>query len=264
MPLKRKNIREQKHGDVSWESAHDRIIHLSVQLLVTDDLDPEINIESFIEVQVMNSTFVKLADNHLSISITPPKVLHLLNHGLKIYNFNRYEYIPLRNDVLWQIKTGIVRTMTWDEEGNQIVLGLWSEGDIIGSLMSTLEPYQIQCLSNVEVELLPSILWEQASSAIIAHCHQTQHLLSISHCRTVDVKLKKFLIWLSEKFGKPCDRGILIDLKITHQDIADTIGSTRVTMTRSLNQLRLDGLISWKNHYLTLHSNFSDRSFSAL
>jgi len=51
----------------------------------------------------MNSTFVKLADNHLSISIAPPKVLHLANHGLKIYNFKRYEYVPLRNDVLWCI-----------------------------------------------------------------------------------------------------------------------------------------------------------------
>lgn len=206
----------------------------------------------------MNSTLVKLADSHLSVAIAPPKVLHLVNHGVKIYSFKRYEYIPLRSDVLWRIKTGIVRTMTWDEDGNQIVLGLWSAGDIVGSLMSTLEPYQIQCLNDVEVEILPSILWEQASGAIIAHCHQTQHLLSISHCRTIDIKLKKFLIWLSDKFGKPCDRGILIDLKLTHQDIADTIGSTRVTMTRALNQLRIEGLISWKNHYLTLHSSFNN------
>ncbi|PZU95074.1 MAG: hypothetical protein DCE90_13335 [Pseudanabaena sp.] len=206
----------------------------------------------------MNSTLAKLADNHLSVAIALPKVLHLVNHGAKVYSFKRYEYIPLRSDALWQIKTGIVRSLTWDEEGNQIILGLWSTGDIIGSLMSTLDPYQMQCLNDVEVEVLPSILWEQASSAIISHCHQTQHLLSISHCRTIEIKLKKFLIWLSEKFGKPCDRGILIDLKLTHQDIAETIGSTRVTMTRALNQLRIEGVISWKNHYLTLHSSFNN------
>lgn len=206
----------------------------------------------------MNSTLVKLADSYLSVAIAPPNVLHLFSHSMKIYTFKRYEYIPLRSDVLWRIKTGIVRTMTCDEEGNQIILGLWSGGDIVSSLMSTLEPYQIQCLNDVEVEVLPSILCEQTSSAIIAHCQQTQHFLSISHCRTIDVKLKKFLIWLSEKFGKPCDRGVLIDLKLTHQDIAETIGSTRVTMTRALNQLRLEGLISWKNHYLTLHSSFNN------
>lgn len=213
----------------------------------------------------MNSTLVKLADNHLSIPLAPPRVLHLINHGLKSYYFKRYEYIPPRSDVLWRIKTGIVRTMTWDEEGNQIVLGLWNEGDIVGSLMSTLEPYQIQCLNDVEVEILPSILWEQASTAIITHCQQTQQLLSIAHCRTIDLKLKKFLAWLSDKFGQPCDRGVTIGLKLTHQDIADTIGSTRVTMTRSLNQLRVQGLLSWKNHYLTLHQDFPERSsFSSL
>jgi CRP-like cAMP-binding protein len=206
----------------------------------------------------MNSALVKFADNHLSVPTTSPKVLHLANHGLKIHQFKRYEYIPSRSDVLLRIRMGIVRAMTWDEDGNQIILGLWSAGDIIGSIMSSLEPYQIQCLNDVEVEVLPSILWEQASSAIIAHCHQTQHLLSISHCRTLEIKLKKFLIWLSEKFGKPCDRGVLIDLKLTHQDIADTIGSTRVTMTRALNQLRIEGLISWKNHYLTLHPSFNN------
>jgi len=41
---KKKNIRELNHGDVSWWSAHDRFINLSGQLLVTDDLDPEVNI----------------------------------------------------------------------------------------------------------------------------------------------------------------------------------------------------------------------------
>jgi CRP-like cAMP-binding protein len=130
--------------------------------------------------------------------------------------------------------------------------------------MSTLEPYQIQCLNDVEVEILPSILWEQVSSAMISHCQQTQYLLSISHCRTIDIKLKKCLIWLSEKFGKSCDRGITIDIKLTHQDIADTIGSTRVTITRALNQLRVEGLISWKNHYLTLHRDFKEKSFLTL
>ncbi len=212
----------------------------------------------------MNSTLVRLADNHLSVPLAAPRVLQLLNHGLKRYYFMSYEYIPLRNDVLWRIKTGIVRTMTWDEDGNQIILGLWNEGDIVGSLMSTLDPYQIQCLNDVEVEILPSILWEQASTAILTHCQQTQQLLSIAHCRTIDLKLKKFLAWLSDKFGQPCDRGITIAIKLTHQDIADTIGSTRVTMTRSLNQLRLQGLLSWKNHYLTLHQDFPERAFSSL
>lgn len=209
----------------------------------------------------MNYQLVNLADKRLSIEVAAPKVLHYPNHAFTTRSFKRYEYLPSLEDSLWRIKTGIVRTMTWDEDGNQIVLGLWKEGDIVGSLMSTLDPYQIQCLNDVEVEVLPLILWEQASTAIINHCQQTQQLLSIAHCRTIDLRLKKLLSWLSDKFGQPCDRGITIGIKLTHQDIADTIGSTRVTMTRSLNQLRLQGLLSWENHYLTLHQGFPEKIF---
>ncbi len=128
--------------------------------------------------------------------------------------------------------------MTWDEEGNQIILGIWSTGDIVSSLMSLLDPYQIQCLSDVEAEVIPNIL-DRTFSAMLNHCQQTQELLSIAHSRTIDVKLKKILIWLSNKFGIPSNRGILIDIKLTHQDIADVIGSTRVTVTRSLNLLKV-------------------------
>ncbi|MFM7888260.1 MAG: hypothetical protein ACKPCM_16570 [Pseudanabaena sp.] len=88
----------------------------------------------------MNYQLVTLADKRLSIEVTAPKVLHYPNHAFITQHFKRYEYLPSLEDSLWRIKTGIVRTMTWDEEGNQIVLGIWSTGDIVSSLMSLLDP----------------------------------------------------------------------------------------------------------------------------
>ena len=86
----------------------------------------------------MNYQLVNLADKRLSIEVAAPKVLHYPNHAFTTRSFKRYEYLPPLEDTLWRIKTGIVRTMTWDEEGNQIVLGIWSTGDIVSSLMSSL------------------------------------------------------------------------------------------------------------------------------
>jgi CRP-like cAMP-binding protein len=202
------------------------------------------------EVQLMNSVLPKTDGNNLLAF----KVLPHLSHDLKHFYFKRYDLLPLGHDVLWQIKKGTVRTMTWSEDGYQVVLGLWGEGDIVGSSMSTIDPYWIQCLSNVEAVVLPSNLWHQASEAIISHCRQSEELLNILHCRTISTKLKQFLVWLSEKFGKPCDRGMIIDLRLTHQDIAETIGSTRVSMTKLLNQFKTEGLISWHKHYLIVHT----------
>lgn len=39
--------------------------------------------------------------------------------------FTRREIIPQRNDVLWRIERGAVRTLTWSEDGTFITLGYW-------------------------------------------------------------------------------------------------------------------------------------------
>ncbi len=39
--------------------------------------------------------------------------------------FTRREVIPSRNDVLWRIERGAVRTLTWSEDGTFITLGYW-------------------------------------------------------------------------------------------------------------------------------------------
>ena len=63
-----------------------------------------------------------------------------------------------------------------------------------------------------------------------------------SHKR-VDVMLLKLLAWLSTRFGQDVDTGRLIDLRLTHQDLSELLRATRVTITRTLNQLEQQGLI---------------------
>lgn len=56
-------------------------------------------------------------------------------------------------------------------------------------------------------------------------------------------RLTKLLIWLAQKFGSKVSQGILIELRLTHHELADMIGSTRVTVTRLLNQLDKEKII---------------------
>jgi CRP-like cAMP-binding protein len=55
--------------------------------------------------------------------------------------------------------------------------------------------------------------------------------------------LIKFLSWLAKKFGRQIEIGYLIDFKLTHQDLAEILGVTRVSVTRSLKQLEEQGII---------------------
>jgi CRP-like cAMP-binding protein len=170
--------------------------------------------------------------------------------------FTRREVIPPRNDVLWRIERGAVRTVTWSEEGAFITLGYWGSGDVIGYPLSKVKPYQIECLTSVEVSILPPHLWHQDINALLCHIQQAEELLSIVHRKPISLRLWQFLVWLSEKFGRNVEQGKLIDLNVTHQEMAEVLNTTRVTVTRLLQQFEEEGtLLRHKRRIILCPSN---------
>ena len=157
--------------------------------------------------------------------------------------FSRHDLIPPREDVLWRIERGAVRTMTWSEQGALITLGYWGAGDVVGHPLSRLKPYQIQCLTSVETSILSLGMWEQALDAMLLHIQQAEEILSIVHRKPVSLRLWQFLVWLGHKFGRDIHQGRLIDLGITHQEIAEVINTTRVSVTRMLQQFEEEGML---------------------
>lgn len=158
--------------------------------------------------------------------------------------FSRRDLIPQEPNCLWRIEQGVVRTVIWSEEGTAITLGIWGSKDMVGQPLSCVEPHQIECLTPVEVSLLPDYLWHQELYAICLHAQQTEEILSIVRCQPIHQRLLQFLLWLAQKFGRQVEQGQLIDLPISHQDIADAIGTTRVTVTRELQKFEQDGVIT--------------------
>ncbi|OUL27583.1 Crp/Fnr family transcriptional regulator [Nostoc sp. 106C] len=167
----------------------------------------------------------------------------IVNGQLPQRIFTRREVIPLRSEVLWRIERGAVRTLTWSEDGTFITLGYWGPGDIIGYPLSKIKPYQIESLTSVEVSVIPPQLWHQDIDALLSHIQQAEELLSIVHRKPISLRLWHFLVWLSEKFGREVEDGILLDLNVTHQEIAEVLNTTRVTITRLLQQFEEEGQI---------------------
>jgi CRP-like cAMP-binding protein len=168
--------------------------------------------------------------------------------------FDHLDLLPLRHDLLWRIERGVVRTKTWNEEGKPITLGYWGSGDIVGQPLSQVNPYEIECLTNVEVTYLPSGRWHQYLEAILLHTRQTEELLSIIHYEPMKERLLKFLGLLYRKFGRTLDQGQLIDVRLTHQSIAEVVGTTRVTVTRLLKQFEREGIIASRRRHLIILS----------
>ncbi|MBI1904081.1 MAG: Crp/Fnr family transcriptional regulator [Planctomycetia bacterium] len=54
-------------------------------------------------------------------------------------------------------------------------------------------------------------------------------------------RLVQLLLDLAEQYGRPDEKGLVIDIKLSHQDLASVIGSTRESVTLLLGQLQLEG-----------------------
>jgi CRP-like cAMP-binding protein len=62
------------------------------------------------------------------------------------------------------------------------------------------------------------------------------------------------LTWLAKKFGHQVEQGQLIELRLTHQEISEIIGTTRVTVTRLLNDFEKQGIIQrLPRKFIVLH-----------
>jgi len=170
---------------------------------------------------------------------------------LEVRTFKRREHLPLRENSLWQIEAGAVRTYTLTEDGTVISLGFWGLGDIVGRPLACIQPYEVKCLTDVMVRALQFDQCDHLNQVLLSHLHQTQALLRLRSGQIYQ-RLQQFLDWLADKFGHESEQGQLIQLRLTHQDIADVLGTTRVTVTRLLSQFEQEGRISWIKQHLFL------------
>lgn len=167
---------------------------------------------------------------------------------VRAFQFRRGESLPEMHQAYWAIQSGYVRTVSWDINGNVTTLGVWGPGDILSSDFSRIQPYQMECLSKVDVDRVASP--ENLREILLHHHCCTEELLNIIHCRQISQRLLKMIAWLADRFGEEGeDDWIRINLCLTHQQLADLLGTTRVTVTRLLGNFQRAGLMRRLPHY---------------
>jgi CRP/FNR family transcriptional regulator, global nitrogen regulator len=113
-------------------------------------------------------------------------------------------------------------------------------------LSAPIEQVERSLKENPELSML---MLQGLSSRIL----QTEMMIETLAHRDMGSRLVSFLLILCRDFGMPTDEGIRIDLKLSHQAIAEAIGSTRVTVTRLLGDLRDKGMIAIHKKKITVY-----------
>jgi CRP-like cAMP-binding protein len=68
---------------------------------------------------------------------------------------------------------------------------------------------------------------------------------------------------MAAKRGEHVPEGVLLKLRLTHQNIADMTGLTRETVTRVIDKWKKSGLLTIdKNRHMLISHSFFDENFS--
>jgi CRP/FNR family transcriptional regulator len=168
---------------------------------------------------------------------------------------------------VFMICTGRVKLTTCSSEGKALITRIAEGGEILG-LSATVsgKPYMVtaETLNPCQVNFIKRedflrFLNENGTAALRAaehlsnnyhHAFDQVRSLGLSH--SASEKLAKLMLEWSARGGKDTDKGISVKLTLTHEEIAQIIGSSRETVTRLLGDFKEKQIIYVKGSTLII------------
>lgn len=131
----------------------------------------------------------------------------------------------------------VLRPWGWDEDGSHVRAEV---GWVV------LEPSRLAVLDHGLVTRMAP--WPELGLELFARgtrrAHQLAVALAIAHHQRVDDRVLLTLWHVAERWGRVSRDGILVDLPLSHQRLADLVGAHRPSVTSALGELSRSGAVS--------------------
>jgi CRP/FNR family transcriptional regulator len=152
---------------------------------------------------------------------------------------------------LYFLKDGKLKLYKISSEGKQFIVSILGAGNVFGEIDSFSLGTRDTFIETMEDTMLCSLGKEMFEQFLIERPHlavkMMQELSTLLQERDAQLtqmalgdvrkKVLHLLVKLGQKFGIPKDAYHKIDMALTHQEIANMIGSTRETVSLALNEL---------------------------
>lgn len=150
--------------------------------------------------------------------------------------------------------------------GKASVTGLWVAGDILGAAelggssirLMTVRCHEDSVVYTMAMDKFIAIInrFPEVSLAIIKalaiRLRWVAHLEAALKTQTVFERVCGVILALGESFGVRSDDRIVIDLHLTHSDLAAMVGTSRQTMNVTLHDLERKGAINLDQRIITI------------
>jgi CRP-like cAMP-binding protein len=161
-----------------------------------------------------------------------------------------------QDEMVYFIETGQIKLLMLSSEGKECLLAIYSDGDVFGELcLSGLGP-RLETATAMKTTILKQIpcaqffarltrdsLSEGFVRYLAARIVDQQQV--IANLVTVDSeqRLGQTLLQLARTMGKKDPRSIRIELKITHEELSEMVGTTRPRISLFMQRFHNLGLI---------------------
>jgi CRP/FNR family transcriptional regulator, cyclic AMP receptor protein len=169
-------------------------------------------------------------------------------------------------DRVFFINGGRVKCSKVTRDGKELTLAYRGAGQMFGELCvidGSPREEMAEAMKNAIITELPRELFQELliadaqlcfAFAMIVGERRRQIETKLEHLvfRDVQAKLAALLLELGEEYGVEHEDGTQIGLKITHQEMANLIGSTRETISLTLAQFKKKGLLDLNGRTVVL------------
>ena len=195
--------------------------------------------------------------------------IHRLVQAMELKEVRRRQVVYLPGDPgrsVYFVNGGRIKVSKVTRDGKELTLAYRGPGEVFGELVlidggpreEMAEAMENALISELERGEFEKILQKEGmvgyrlTKIVAQRRRDVENKIEQLIFKDVNAKLAELLLRLAAEYGIDDKRGTLVALKITHQEMANLIGSTRETVSLTLSQFKRKGLIQTEGRKVIL------------
>jgi CRP/FNR family transcriptional regulator, global nitrogen regulator len=171
------------------------------------------------------------------------------------------------NDQVYFLLEGTVRLYKIYGEYKEATVALLTDGDVFGEL-SLKETSRQNAFAEAITDARVAVVHKSVLKEVTKRCpefalrlfssfserlRQSDETIESLLDREVSARLATLLSHLGDRFGEPCNSGTVLKVRLTHQDLANMIASTREAVSKEMSGFQRAGLIEVRNRRIIVN-----------
>jgi len=163
-------------------------------------------------------------------------------------------------DYVYLIQRGRLNIYRLNDSGRQVTVAFRRVGEIVGMAEAlyggericyaeAMEKVSVTAVTTKdfkEILYLNPLLAVRVAEVLGARLREAHSVIHEMASYQVPARIALILLKLSEKAGTPTSDGVSLNLKMTHEEIARMVGTSRQSVTTVLNSFKQEGSVAFK------------------